>query len=241
MNLLRLAALQAAVDEALVEGMVHCDRIAGTAWQETLRQHVHERLPALLRAQGRQVRGVARSEVEAELEGELRAARRERDRFAADLEEMTAKLAHLRRTGAIQRRAIARELEVGGRERAEHMRKKLRVLLGQEGGHGAPRGQLRADLEALVGEAWHDGRRWVEEIVNEESDRRIDQFDRRIRKLNAQLAEKEEALERALATDAGLRSGYRHVQGLAEDDSEFSIKRKLLEGVLEQNLILKSS
>ncbi|MDP6762518.1 MAG: hypothetical protein QF903_15535 [Planctomycetota bacterium] len=241
MNLLRLAALQAVVDEALVEGLALADRGGATAWQDALRARVRERLPELLREQGRMVRGMARSEVLAELGSELSAVRAERDRLAGELEEVSAKLSHLRRTGAIQARAIARELESSGRERAEGMRDKVRALFADAEGEGASASTQRAGLEELVVEAWHDGRRWVEEVVDEESDRRIELFDRRIAKLSAQLAEREAALARAEAADPGLRSGYRNLRGLSGDDGASSLKRKLLEGVLEQNLILKSS
>ncbi|HJP03083.1 MAG TPA: hypothetical protein QF764_15060 [Planctomycetota bacterium] len=241
MNLMRLAALQAAVDQALLEGIDLHDRSDGPAWKRSLREHVRERLPILLREQGRLVRGMARSDVVAEMGEQLRVAREDRDRLAGELEELTHKLAHLRRTGAIQRRAIARALANGGNERAEGMRLRLRALLQESFGEDAPRAELCEDLEALVLEAWHDGRHWVEEVVGDEGDRRIEQFDRRIMKLNRQLAEKEQALERARQSDPGLPSGYRSLQGLSADDLQLSIKRRLLEGILEQNLVLKSS
>ena len=43
MNLMRLAALQAAVDQALLEGIDLHDRSDGPAWKRSLREHVRER------------------------------------------------------------------------------------------------------------------------------------------------------------------------------------------------------
>ena len=125
---------------------------------------------------------------------------------------MACKLFHLCRREAIPHRTIARTLKEGGHQRAGKMRGKLQALLGEVGGKGAPRGKLRADLEALVVEGLYNDRRWVEEVVNAENERRNEQLDRRIRILHRQLAEREEALEQARSAGFGLRAGYRDLQ-----------------------------
>ena len=76
-----------------------------------------------------------------------------------------------------------------------------------------------------------------------ESQRQIEQLERRVRKLTDSLGVTEKELKRVMAMksiDVGVASIYRTVQGLSDEDDSAEQKRGMLKNIFEANLALRS-
>ena len=75
-----------------------------------------------------------------------------------------------------------------------------------------------------------------------EKDRQIDNLERRIAKLNAQLGLTEDELKRVMAmknVEDGVASIYRTVQGLSDEDGSKDLKKEMMKQIFEANIEMK--
>ena len=77
-----------------------------------------------------------------------------------------------------------------------------------------------------------------------EKDRQIDNLERRISKLNAQLGLTEDELKRVMAmkdVETGVASMYRTVQGLSDEDASSDVKKEMMKQIFEANIEMKKA
>lgn len=105
---------------------------------------------------------------------------------------------------------------------------------------------LRAALLGLLQDALQAGAlaaRAVDGAAPDDSSAEIDRLERRVRKLNAQLLETQELLERSragqLEAEGGIASIHRTAQGLAPGSAGAESKKALLRSIFEHNLELR--
>ena len=102
--------------------------------------------------------------------------------------------------------------------------------------------RLKKEVIALVTEelrAWRETST-VSQLL--ESQRQIEQLERRVRKLTDSLGVTEQELKRVMAMkniDLGVASIYRSVQGLSGEDENAEAKRDMLKNIFEANLALR--
>jgi GGDEF domain-containing protein len=99
----------------------------------------------------------------------------------------------------------------------------------------------KADLGVLVAEIRSDLERvYAEKLQGREQE--VDLLNRRIRKLSEALGATEQELLRVAqmkSIDEGVASLYRTVQGLAESEANFAIKKQLMTDIFEANVRLR--
>lgn len=133
----------------------------------------------------------------------------------------------------------------------ERMRTAIEELLQHRADHreGGENPELAQELESLsegivnIGVSiLNDMRRHALSQARVAQKERIENLERRITKLRGNLANAESLLatvQDRQADDPGLASVYREIQGLKSSDDRYENKKKLLEEVFNQNLVLK--
>lgn len=105
----------------------------------------------------------------------------------------------------------------------------------------AATGSIRERVLALIGEALH---RQPPTVVTEESGSRVVMLEKRLAKLNAALDEANSMLDRLRATkgsasDDGVASVYKEVQGLSGAEQKFEERSNLMRAIFQLNLELR--
>jgi len=194
-----------------------------------LRTDALARFTTLFGAGTRRVRALKRSEVVAEFERTHGEILRRRQQWNGELEGLEQELTRARREGGVE--SVLTSAEESALERA--LADDLERLLPSRGAGVDLAGILERErkrrAQALAG------------VVRRERER-IDQLERRMSKLRAEVAHLEEQLTelaRQAELDPGLPSIYRTVQGLAAAEAEREGKARMLALIFEQNLVLQ--
>jgi len=218
-----LRSLSLAVEETLLEfsGLSPVAR-------RTLRREIERRFEGAILARARRVRGLTRAEALREFERahgalgkEHGEARRELAELEQRLREAQAAASHAP-AAALDSAVLARALEADLEEllRAPDPRASLAGVVEREA-------ERRAQAIALALAQEHD---------------KADLLERRLVKMRAELATMERALaelERRAATDDGVASIYRTVQGLSPNEPTRDVKRELMQQIFEANVKLQ--
>ena len=218
-----LRSLSQAVEATLLEfsGLSEVAR-------RTLGREIRRRFEGASLARARRVRGLTRAEALREFErahGALRREHEETRRELAELEQSlrAAQVAASRAPGvALDTAALAGALEAD-----------LQELL------SAP--DPRAGVARVVGRESERRERAIAGALAQERDKAA-LLERRVAKMRAELATLERVLselERRAATDEGVASIYRTVQGLSASEPERDVKGELMRQIFEANVRLQ--
>jgi hypothetical protein len=170
-----------------------------------------------------------------------------REALQADLGKLrplvTSRLEELRREDAGEDPVLQVILE----ETIGEMEGLVRAAVGRAAGGGDSRpdlAALEADLRGVVRRILDIERSRLQDILGKINAEKTEVLQRRLEKLQAHLAEMEEALKAlALAKgyDPGIPSVYRAIQGLCLDDNRYEKKKKMLQVIFEENLDLQKA
>jgi len=194
-----------------------------------LRKDALERFTTLFGVGARRVRALTRSQVVAEFEKTHGEILRRRQDWNGELEVLEQELALARSAGAGE--SVLTSAEESALERA--LAADLERVLPARG--------AGVDLAGIVERERQRRAQALAGAVQRERER-IDQLERRMTKLRAEVAHLEEQLAelaRQSEIDPGLPSIYRTVQGLSAAEAEREAKAAMLARIFEQNLILQ--
>ncbi len=127
-------------------------------------------------------------------------------------------------------------------ENAVIARKVADVVMGLAHTPGATTSTVEQRLMELVMDVVSGERQSAEEARRALQDREVDNLQRRIKKLNDNLAATEQRLQQVAAlknVEGGISSVYREVQGLAAGDDQVGKKKELMAGIFQANLKLQ--
>ncbi|MBL8756269.1 MAG: hypothetical protein JNK15_23440 [Planctomycetes bacterium] len=127
-------------------------------------------------------------------------------------------------------------------ENAEIAKKVAAVVAGLAQTPGATATTVEQRLMELVMDVVSGERQSAEEARRALHDREVDNLQRRIKKLNDNLAATEQRLQQVAAlkdVEGGISSVYREVQGLATGDAQVGKKKELMGEIFKANLKLQ--
>lgn len=127
-------------------------------------------------------------------------------------------------------------------ENAVIARKVADVVMGLLHTPGATASTVEQRLMELVMDVVSGERQSAEEARRALQDREVDNLQRRIKKLNDNLAATEQRLQQVAAlkdVEGGISSVYREVQGLTAADDQGGKKKELMAGIFQANLKLQ--
>lgn len=241
LNLVDRNILLKAIDEAVRNGVRrHFKKIE----PETLDQVVfgtRTELVRLLKRSSRSVRGMPKAAFLKEVEEDRARILAERDRVHAELEGMQ---------GELQRRKVevdkielqlVRESRMEGIAKDEALTQRIFEMFG---GHEASHemAAIREQVTFMLLQNLQNERDKVVEAQMAEHRKEVENFERRISKLNESLELTEVELQRmakAKGIEHGVASIYRTVQGLSDEEADLELKREMMSSIFEANLQLQ--
>jgi predicted mannosyl-3-phosphoglycerate phosphatase (HAD superfamily) len=195
-----------------------------------------------IRAAGRSVQGMTRSDVISELERANHEIVKARDRARSEMQAIEQSAGLHRSLLTDTHDALAKIVDAGAALREKRAQNEVDHLFERAQKDGLSFDTLRIYVNALVLEASRRERKELLDGLQAERDRQIDVLERRVAKLNHSLELSEAALRDLAARknfDEGLASIYRTVQGLSDEEADLTRKRMMLERLFQANVELR--
>lgn len=242
LNMVDRGGLVQAIDEAVLQAVGKSvsgvDKEQLKAIALAARRGILERLKSSSKA----VRGVSQSAFLQKLLAARKKLQADHARLTQELENIQGQLAQRRKAFVAEQQAFVRETVRQGSETDRALAGQIEALFDQLVAANPELADLRDQVTqlALLG-AQQERQKLVDSKVDEHQ-RAVEQFERRIAKLNGSLQTTEQELKRIAAMkgiDPGVASIYRTVQGLSNEDDLFQVKKELLSDIFEANLVLK--
>lgn len=241
LNLVDRNILLQAIDEAVRNGVLRHFKKIEPAILDQVVYGTRTELVRLLKRSSRSVRGMPKSAFLKEVEEDRARILAERNRVFGELEAMKGQLEQRRvEVDKIQLRLV-RESRMEGIAKDEALAQRIFELFG---GHGASHemAAVREQITFMLLQSLQVERDKVIDAQMSEHRKEVENFERRIAKLNESLELTEEELQRiakAKGIDPGVASIYRTVQGLSSDIDNAEARREMMSSIFEANLQLQ--
>ncbi len=241
MNLVGGEALAASVEQAVRRALAKHLPSVGTDIAGEVARSTRGALMVMLKARSKKVRGLPKAHFLKEVEASKRKIVAEREAARRELEALLEELGKKHVEFRQSRETLVRETFDKGLVQDQELSEIIYQALGGANAP-APMRQLQRRLTGMVLESLQRERqRAVDEKTSEHSEE-LRRYELRIAKLTQSLELTEEELKRIAAmknVDAGVASIYRTVQGLSADDSSAEVKKEMLAGIFQANLVLQ--
>lgn len=241
MNLVGGEALAASVEQAVRRALAkHLPQVGAEAVSEVARS-TRGALLMMLKARSKKVRGLPKAHFLKEVEASKRKIVAEREAARRELEALLEELGKKHVEFRQSRENLVRETFDKGLVQDQELSEIIYQALG---GANAPppMRQLQRRLTGMVLESLQRERQRAVDEKTSEHGEELRRYELRIAKLTQSLELTEEELKRIAAMkniDPGVASIYRTVQGLSADDDSAEVKKEMLAGIFQANLVLQ--
>jgi hypothetical protein len=236
----RRASLDVLVQRAVARALRKNDYEHATIF--LVLRDVRKALQLFLKNEGRSIRGYTKSAFIEQLESSHKQLLVERGRFQREITELRERVDRYRASAIADEEALKHKLVAAGDVQDRELASRLRLLFAQAGKAIPSFEDLEKEILLLTGRTMHEGRQRFLEDRAKEHEKEIENYERRIAKLNKCVADSEAAIKNLAKmknVDMGVASIYDGVQGLALEDDRYEQKKEMLRCVFVANMELQ--
>jgi hypothetical protein len=232
----RRASLDVLVQRAVARALKKNDYEHATIY--LVLRDVRKALRLFLQREGRSIRGYTKSAFVKQLQSSHEQLLLERERFEREIADLRQRADRYRAAAIAEKNALESKLAEAAGAQDRELAARIRLLFAEAGKAIPNLEDLEKEILVVTGRTLHEGHQRLLDDRAKDHEKEIENYERRIAKLNKCLADSETAIQNLAKmknVDMGVASIYDGIQGLSHDDDHYEQKKEMLKCVFAAN------